>query len=88
MTNLADVTLFFNAVWVASPLQGEGEGEGCLHGNVCMRLRTPFVLSPLSKGRGGKARPSTTRISSASESTMGANTRFPVGSVGNPNGLA
>jgi hypothetical protein len=52
MTNLADVTPFFNGVWVASPLQGEG--EGLLHGNRCVESTPHLSPLPLSEGRGGK----------------------------------
>jgi hypothetical protein len=45
MTNLADVTPFLDGVWVASPLQGQGESEGFLHGNRYVES-TPH-LSPL-----------------------------------------
>ncbi len=87
MTNLADVTLFFNAVWVASPLPGEEEGEGCLHGNVCMRLRTPH-LRPLPSVRGERRKgPTDYNANLVCEPiNCGDNKRLPVGSVDNPNG--
>ncbi len=40
---------------VASPLQGEGEGEGSVRTVGVFRAATPHLHpSPLSKGRGGK----------------------------------
>ena len=88
MTNLADVTPFFDGVWVASPSQGEGEGEGLLHGNRCVES-TPH-LSPLPVVLGGEAElPGQLRRQSRERANqLWANTRFPVGSVDNPNGPA
>ena len=51
MANPADVTPFFNGVWVASPSQGEGEGEGLLHGNRCVESTPHLSPLPLSEGR-------------------------------------
>jgi len=44
--------------WVASPLQGEGDGEGLSTGqlNQRMYLKTPYLSPlPLPKGKGEKA---------------------------------
>ena len=50
MTNLGDVTPFFDGVWVASPFQGEGESEGFLHGNRYVGITLTSVLSPCLRG--------------------------------------
>src|SRR5437762_2373238 len=87
MTNLADVTLFFNAVWAASPLQGEG--EGCLHGNVCIRLRTPHLRPlPFVQGERRKGQTEYNANLVCERINCGANKGFAVGNVGNPNGRA
>ena len=49
--------------------KGEGEGEGLVGAGTEIEPLT-FVLSPLSKGRGGKAKPSTTRISCVNETNQ------------------
>jgi hypothetical protein len=44
-------------IWVASPLQGEGEGEGFFRISAAEASKPlTSVLSPLPKGRGQKSR--------------------------------
>jgi hypothetical protein len=103
MVNPADVTSFFNGVWVASPLQGEGESEGLFHGIGAWNLPLTSVLSACPRGEAERPGPlqrsrvdaqagepggERADMSRYEQTNCKANTRLPVGSAGNPGGHA